>query len=477
MAPKAKASAGTPAATGQAKEKKPVKKEKNPEDEIPKVPAPDREAHDERVKEITTAVETIQQEVRSISAEIQGKSTGKEEFMSKKNDLKANLDRCSNKITELQEQKSGILGQVTERVAEGKEMKAQLNKMKKTLGYTSEDAIDERIASIEYRMWTESITLKEEKKLLAEIADLKRNKPKVSEYNKKEEEMNSFDPSLSLKDQLTKINEQMKLFFDEKKGYSAQYAELVSERQGVTGDMKGLFDKREELNQKMQEKIQERSQVKDEFRAAMNTFNDYTNAVRRARQDRAMEEKRARQADWEKEQRIRKADKLDTQPHLAETTLLEQTILFCKGLLPKDADASGSKDKVVRDVVAPDGAMVLLSKDKREEEFYFAPTKKKTAAKGSKVKKPDSKAIKHTMYTFQLFEKLKIDAPITTDDLPGTLAALEAQMASYNDKIKEWEAKRDELKRKILEDGYDPDVEVEDTAAEPAVESAASPES
>ena len=64
---------------------------------------------------------------------------------------------------------------------EGKEMKAALNKMKKTPGYTNEDAIDARIASIEYRMWTESITLKVEKKLLAEIADL----------NQLHEEMNS----------------------------------------------------------------------------------------------------------------------------------------------------------------------------------------------------------------------------------------------------------------------------------------------
>ena len=37
------------------------------------------------------------------------------------------------------------------------------------------------------------------------------DRPKVSEYNKKDEEMTEFDPSLSLSlnDQLTQINEQM----------------------------------------------------------------------------------------------------------------------------------------------------------------------------------------------------------------------------------------------------------------------------
>ena len=44
-----------------------------------------------------------------------------------------------------------------------------------------------------------------DQKLVAEVADLERDKPKVSEYNKKEEEMTGFDPSLSLSlnDQLT----------------------------------------------------------------------------------------------------------------------------------------------------------------------------------------------------------------------------------------------------------------------------------
>ena len=42
-----------------------------------------------------------------------------------------------------------------------------------------------------------------------ETADLERDKPKVPEHNKNEEEMEGFDPSLSLKNQLTQVNEQM----------------------------------------------------------------------------------------------------------------------------------------------------------------------------------------------------------------------------------------------------------------------------
>ena len=74
-------------------------------------------------------------------------------------------------------------------------MKAALNKMKTTPGYTSEDAIIERIAFIKYQIWTESTTLKVEKKPLAEIADLKQLEDMNSDIAAKEvEELEHIDP-------------------------------------------------------------------------------------------------------------------------------------------------------------------------------------------------------------------------------------------------------------------------------------------
>merc|ERR1719253_1720849 len=98
--------------------------------------------------------------------------------------------------------------------------------------------------------------------------------------------------------------------------------------------------------------------------------------------------------------------------------------------------------------------MVLLKKADREEEFFFAPTKKKKDAK-SKAKK-ESNAIKHNVETFKLFSELKLDAPITTDEIPPLLEKLEAQMETYKAKIQEWVEKREEMKKKILEEGFIP---------------------
>merc|ERR1712151_493513 len=148
-------------------------------------------------------------------------------------------------------------------------------------------------------------------------------------------------------------------------------------------------------------------------------------------------------------------------------TLIEQTILFCKSLTQsKDKEEKEEKKEIVHD--NPDGTEVLVKKEDRDE-FYFAPTSKgkkgKSKQKGGKAE-GSSKPIKHNAETFRLFDQLKLDAPITTDDIPAILEKLEEQLESYKAKVKEWEEKREEMKRKILEEGVMPGEDKKEAIAE-----------
>merc|ERR1712183_332621 len=98
----------------------------------------------------------------------------------------------------------------------------------------------------------------------------------------------------------------------------------------------------------------------------------------------------------------------------------------------------------------PKGAEVLTKKDEREE-FYLEPTAKGKKGK-TKAKKDESstKPIKHNAETFQLFDKLKLDAPITTDDVPALLVKLDEKLVEFNSKVKNWEEQRENLKERIL---------------------------
>merc|ERR1712061_447864 len=193
------------------------------------------------------------------------------------------------------------------------------------------------------------------------------------------------------------------------------------------------------------EKIKERNQIRDEFRAKEKEYDTYLYRQRQERKERQWEEQKKRDEAYEMERKQRQAEKLDDQPYVAEITLVEQTILFCKGLVPsKEKEQKSEEKQTVFD--NPDNTEVLLKKEDRDE-YYFVPTamkKGKSKQKMGKSEATGNKPIKHNAVTFRLFDQLKLDAPITTGDIPGTLEKLEEKLEMYKVKVKDWEEKREE---------------------------------
>jgi len=444
MAPKAEAK---PKVDAKAKAAKAAKK-KEEEEAAPKMLQPDRAKFEESLTKINEAVEGLQAKLKGLSAQIGERSTGKEEFFGKKAEIRKRLDDAASLINELQGQKDTIMGQLGQKREEGKSMRTELNKLKKDVGFTSEEQILERIQQIEYQMCTESMPLKEEKKLLLEITELKRTRPKISKVSNMEDSVKNFDSGATLKERLDTIKEQLNIHRDAKKVISEEYKALMDERTAQMGDMPELFTEREELNKKITEKIRERNEKRNEFRETEREYNSYLAEQRAVRADRAKEDRAKRDAEYDQQRRVRQAEKMEEQPFTNETTLIEQTIAFCKSLLPKDGEEKKVDAKKEISHSNKDGETVLLSKDNRDEEFYFAATKK---GKAAKMKKKDGgKSIKHNAETFRLFDQLKLDAPVTTDDIPALLEKLTTQLEMYAEKIEEWKLNRDELKKKIL---------------------------
>jgi len=338
---------------------------------------------------------------------------------------------------------------VSSKREEGKEMRSNLNNMKKSIGFSSEQEIDNRIASIEFQLCTESVPLKEEKKLLAEIQQLKRNRPKVAQVQQMETKISSFDPGMSMKEQKQVINEEMAQYRDAKKKVQEKMTELMDKRKEQLGDLPDIIEQRDAIGKEIAEKIKERNELRDAFRQEERAYNGYLAELRKARQEKAAEERAERQKEYELRKKQREVEKLDEQPYVSEITLIEQTLKFCRTMVqPKDEKKEDEKKEVVHN--NPEGSEILINKKDREEEFYFAPTKGKKASKAKKSA-DTSKSIKHNAETFRLFDQLKLDAPLSTDDVPPLVEKLEAQLEDYQAKVKEWEAKREDMKKAILE--------------------------
>jgi len=463
-AAKAKAEAPKPKAKPKA-EKKP--KEEGAEPEADKVPPPDRAAFEETMNKIQEAIDGFQKKQAAITVKIQARSGGKEEFFAQKAALRGQLDEFAGKIDTLMEKRNGINAQIGAKRAETQDAKQALGKMKKELGFKSESEIDDRIASIEFKMWTESVSLKDEKKYLQEISQLKRNRPKVSQVNRKEAELGAMaaNPAQPLREQIPEINAEISALRDGKRQIQEKMSELMEQRKAQLGDLPEIIDQRDAIGKQIQGKIKERNEARDEYRKKEREYRKYQDVLRAERQKKFVEEREAKNKEYDIVRRQRAAEKLDDQPHVAEMTLIEQSMAFCKSLTAvKEEKKEEEKKDTTYDV--PDGAEIMLKKEDRDE-FWFAPLKAK-GKKGKTAKKESgsAKPIKHNAETFKLFDQLKLDAPITTDDIPALMEKLEAKYEDYKKKVAVWEQKREEMKKQILEGKPEEEEKAEEKAEE-----------
>jgi len=454
-----------PKADAKAKPKKEPKAEG--EEEAKKVPQPDRDAFDAAVGAKNTEVEKLQKQLQDLQKKIGEKSTGKDEFFSKKNEIRRKIDEFQSQIDKIVEQKDKLAKQLGEQNQKQKEMRSQLNDAKKKMHYDSEEAIDEEIANIEFKMWTSSLSLKEEKAALQQITDLKKMKPKLTSLGKMKDALDSGSAqqaALPVREQMDLLSSQMREIRDEKKKEQEAYGKLMELRKKQMADMPELFEKREELNAQIGEIIRQRNEIRNDFRAKEKEYNAYLAEQRAIRAEKGRAERERRQAEWEARKKERDAEKAEEQPFLAEITLLEQTILWCKAQLPQEEKKKVEENKI--NFNNPEGSMVLLKKNDREEEYFYAPTKVKGLKQ--KGKKEEKKNIKHNVETFRLFDALKLDAPITVSDVPPVLEKLEAQLADYQAKVKVWEKDRAEGKNKKEEAAADEEEKKEDESKEEA---------
>jgi len=462
MAPKA-------AAGGEAKKKKAPKKEAEEEDTGPKMEPPNKAEFEAGLAAIQTAIDGLQAQQQELGKKISERSGGKDEYFAKRNEYRAQLDEFTAKIDALMARKGEINEGINAKKQEGADMRNQLSKMKKSIGYTSESDIDQRIADIEFKLCVESLTIKQEKEFLKEISELKRNRPKVGQVHKMEEGLANRDTGANARESIGTINEEMALYRDGKRQVSQQLAALNESRKEQLGDLPNYIEQRDALGKQIKEQMDKRNVLRDEFRQKEREYNAFRNEQRKAKQDKYAEEQGKKKAEWEQQSRIRKAEAMDQQPYVSEITLIEQTLLWCKNQVQEKKETA-KEEKQATDHTNKDGEMVLLSKDQREEEFFYAPTATKKKGKNKKAAGGSAKPIKHNAETFKLFDQLKLNAPITTEDIPALVEKLDEQLESYNQKVKDWERDRDEKKKQILEGTYKE--EKEEAAEAPAEEKA-----
>merc|ERR1712032_1666720 len=124
------------------------KKKKEEEEEIPKMKPPDTEAHQAAVQAINDEIDKLRSEKQAVQDVMAKRSDGRDDYYKQRSEMREQLNEIHKNLEQFESRKEGISTDI------GKK----------------EQEIDDRIATIEFKLWTESISLKEEKKFLQEIA-------------------------------------------------------------------------------------------------------------------------------------------------------------------------------------------------------------------------------------------------------------------------------------------------------------------
>merc|ERR1712151_185990 len=105
--------------------------------------------------------------------------------------------------------------------------------------------IDETISNIEYKLWTDTLSLKEEKKYLQEIQELKRNRTKVAQCTSLKESYQDFRSGATNKARIQEINAQLSGLRDQKRQWQEELTKLNEGRTEQLGDLPVIIKKRD----------------------------------------------------------------------------------------------------------------------------------------------------------------------------------------------------------------------------------------
>merc|ERR1719272_35721 len=294
---------------------------------------------------------------------------------------------------------------------------------------------------------------------MIKIKELKASKPLVNKYAKMEGEQGPVDVT-GMRDNIDEIKAQLSEVREAKKLQQAAYSKLIEARQKVMGDVPELFQEREGLNTQVRALYAKRQEARDEFNSANRAYGAYQSEVRNLRNDRYRIERAEKQKEWESTRGDRDAEDTATVevPFFSELQYLDNMIRHLKGLQPKEAEEENKVEAAKIDTSKAPGE-VLLAKGAREEEFFFAPTKKKNLKKKGPGAKP--KTISHDLQTLAFFDEYKVSAPGDVSAIPKTLEELNAKVEEF--KVKQ--TKKIEADKKKAEAKAAGKVEVEEEAA------------
>lgn len=321
-----------------------------------------------------------------------------------------------------------------------------LSRIKANLPHKTEKAVDDAIRKLEYQLQTQHFKLRDEKRILNEITNLKRSKKQLHEYLAKRTEL---ETDIRRKEVMKK---QKNIYFkrvselrskeDEKK---QMLMRLKSKADEAWTRYREAGPERDRLKKEIDSLYETRRQLSGEYQSQMRDFKEFAELQRIENERRKEDEKKEKEANHRREWFEYESSR---EPFEDERMQIECLMTYLTRLLPKGEGlsrggsplsgaspsasvSSGSSLGRSSSFKDEEGTFTILRKkaDEEDEVFLQAAVKKKKGKRKSWMNKP----LRHSREMFNQFANVDLSAPSTAMEIQDVMEKLQAKLQYYED--------------------------------------------
>ncbi|KAJ3216974.1 hypothetical protein HDU67_008703 [Dinochytrium kinnereticum] len=409
----------------------------------PKGPRPDKEAHEREITAIKDQIEAVQKKLSAVQQTINSTDHIKGSYDGKRKELRAKLDELAKQRSEVNDQRTKILDKMKAVQANIKKKNDEVKSSKDKLGVKNVEDIEKQIASLEQQLTDGNLKLTDEKRIVSDIANLKKARKVLdtlgSQSSTVEGDKKQVDAYRAELDTLGPKKDAIN------KEYDVVKAELKDVDDGKRKDLGGLtelINQRKALKAEVDAAYESMRTLRADFKKQNDEWYHFERAERERRQKEYQESRKK-----DETARLTRAaeDELENSKIPAfteEITICNSLIAFLQQYSSKPQAAATSTASPTPaparavDSSIPDGLVALKKKEDRGGEDYLVMGKGKknrrggSAAAGDHTPSPKT-VIKLDLVSVDLFNKLKVNIPVTVADADSTIATLEEKKAKF----------------------------------------------
>ncbi|KAL8803762.1 MAG: hypothetical protein Q9182_002972 [Xanthomendoza sp. 2 TL-2023] len=356
----------------------------------------------------------------------------------KQQELRNELQAIRQQQSGFKSSRTGTQEKIAALDAQLKSRIAEQNTARSRVPYKSVEEIDREVQRLEKQVDTGTMKLVDEKKALAEISSLRKQRKGFAGFDQAQKGIDDVKAQISeLRKSLD--NPEATALSQKYEKISQEMVSIKSEQDQAYKSLNSLRDERNKLHADQQEKYSAVKDIKDKYYKASRAHREFEREQNRIRQERYKSEMEAKQKERRKEAARQKLEEASQPAYMDE-------ILTAGGLIryfdPSSTEAakelrgpSGFAADAQRTVEASDFKGTKVMKKDEQEENYFMGTGGKKGKKGKKGRgtaspasgTPSEGKFNLSIGIIEELGKVNVEPPMNQSDVPAVLEKLRAK--------------------------------------------------